>query len=117
MIPNIIYEGDCETILPNFSDNTIDLIYADPPFFTNKNYEIIWKDGAEKRAFEDRWKGKIYNYIDWMKPKLIECRRILKETGSIYLHCDYHANAHLRILMDEVFGENCFRNEIVWKRI
>ncbi len=94
----------------------MDLIYADPPFFSNKHYEIIWQDGYEIRAFEDRWKGGIENYIAWMQPKLSECYRVLKPTGSLYLHCDWHANAHLRLLTDKIFGESNFRNEIVWRR-
>ena len=63
----------------------IDLIYADPPFFSNKAYEVLWGDGYELRAFEDRWKGGINNYVAWMEPKLKECHRVLKETGSMYL--------------------------------
>ncbi len=114
MKPNTIYCGDAGRILSGFPDASVDLIYADPPFFTNKPYEIIWKDGYEIRAFEDRWKGGIENYIAWMDPKLRECHRVLKSTGSMYLHCDWHANAHLRILMDRVFGEEHFRNELVW---
>jgi DNA modification methylase len=98
-----------------FPDNKIDLIYLDPPFFSNKHYEVIWKDGAEIRAFQDRWKGGIEHYISWMEPRLRECYRVLKDTGSIYLHCDYHANAHLRILMDSILKGN-FRNEIIWHK-
>ncbi len=114
MIPNTIYEGDNKDILPNFPDKSIDLIYADPPFFSNKHYEVIWDDGAEIRAFEDRWKGGIENYISWMEPRLRECQRILKPNGIMYLHCDTHANAHLRLLMDKLFGSNRFVNEIIW---
>lgn len=55
-------------------------------------------------AFEDRWKGGIENYIAWMEDKIRECRRVLKNTGSMYLHCDWHANAHLRVLMDNIFN-------------
>ncbi|MCW6159682.1 MAG: restriction endonuclease [Candidatus Micrarchaeales archaeon] len=113
---NAIYEGDNLEILSKFSDKSIDLIYADPPFFSNRHYEVIWDDGAEIRAFQDRWKGGIEHYISWMEPRLRECQRVLKDTGSMYLHCDWHANAHLRILMDNIFGENNFRNEIIWKR-
>src|SRR5437588_8459912 len=71
-------------------------------------------DGYEIRSFEDRWKGGIENYIAWMDPKLRECHRVLKDSGSMYLHCDWHANAHLRILMDKIFGENNFGDEIIW---
>jgi DNA modification methylase len=94
----------------------VDLIYADPPFFSNKSYEILWGDGYELRAFEDRWKGGINNYIAWMRPKLRECHRVLKATGSLYLHCDWHATHYLKVLMDRIFGEQRFVNNIIWKR-
>jgi len=111
---NSIYEGDNLDILTKFPSDKIDLIYADPPFFSNRHYEVIWNDGAELRAFQDRWKGGIEHYISWMEPRLRECKRVLKDTGSIFLHCDYHADAHLRILMDNIFGGHNFRNEIIW---
>ena len=104
MIPNTIYEGDNKDILPNFPDKSIDLIYLDPPFFSNKQYEVIWNDGAEIRSFEDRWKGGIYNYVEWMKERLQLCKNVLKDTGSIYLHCDYHSDGYLRVVMDEIFA-------------
>lgn len=113
---NSIYEGDNLEILNKFSSESVDLIYADPPFFTNKGFEMIWKDSAEKRAFEDRWAGGIEHFTSWMEPRLRECHRILKNNGSMFLHCDPHADAHLRILMDKIFGENNFVNEIIWKR-
>lgn len=109
-----IYEGDNLEIMSKFDPNKIDLIYADPPFFTNKNYEVIWHDKEEIRSFKDRWEGDIEFYITWMEPRLRECWRVLKDTGSMYLHCDYHANAHLRLLMDKIFGENKLRSEIIW---
>jgi DNA modification methylase len=113
---NAIYCGDCQKVLFNhFPEKSIDLIYIDPPFFSNKYYEVIWKDGYELRAFEDRWKGGIENYISWVEPKLRECHRVLKDTGSMYLHCDWRANAHLRLLMDEIFNERNFQNEVIWK--
>ena len=103
--PNAIYCGDCKKVLAQFPEGSVDMIYVDPPFFSNRQYEVLWGDGYELRAFEDRWKGGIENYIAWMEPKLRECRRVLKDTGTMYLHCDWHANAHLRILMDKIFGE------------
>lgn len=99
-----------------FPNDSVDLIYADPPFFSNKHYEVIWGDGFEKRAFEDRWKGGIENYSLWMEERLVECYRVLKDTGSLYLHCDWHANAHLRIILDRIFGYHRFRNEIIWHK-
>jgi DNA modification methylase len=116
--PNTIYCGDCKEVLRKFPENSVDLIYADPPFFSNKNYEVIWEDGYEIRAFEDRWMGGINHYISWMEERLVECHRVLKETGSLYLHCDWHASHYLKWLLDQsnLFGYNNFRNEIVWER-
>jgi DNA modification methylase len=92
----------------------VDLIYLDPPFFSNRQYEVIWGDEAEIRSFEDRWEGGIQVYIAWMRERLIEMHRILKPTGSIYLHCDWHAAHYLKQMMDEVFGDNRFQNEVIW---
>jgi DNA modification methylase len=115
METSVIYCGDNIEVMRRYiPDNSIDLIYADPPFFSNQQYEIIWGDGYELRAFEDRWKGGIQNYIAWMEPRLRECHRVLKEVGSLYLHCDWHANGYLRVLLDKIFGESKFRNEIAW---
>lgn len=113
---NAIYEGDNLEIMSKFPNESIDLIYADPPFFSNRHYEVLWNDGAELRAFEDRWKGGIEHYISWMEPRLQESYRLLKKSGSMYLHCDWHASAHLKILMDRIFEEHNFRNEIIWPR-
>jgi len=114
MKTNSVYCGDCAEVLRYFPQDSVDLIYVDPPFFSNKQYEILWGNGYELRAFQDRWRGGIRNYIAWMEPKIRECRRVLKNTGSMYLHCDYHASHRLRELMDKIFGENNFRNEIIW---
>ncbi len=114
-----IYCGDCQNVMGNtmeFPDKCVDLIYMDPPFFSNRNYEVIWNDGYEMRSFEDRWKGGIENYVAWMEPKIRECHRVLKDNGTMYLHCDWHANHRLRVLMDSIFGESRFKNEIIWQR-
>ncbi len=114
---NAIYCGDCRHILKRFPDEQIDLIYADPPFFSNRNYEVIWGDGYELRSFEDRWKGGIENYVDWIRPALEQCNRVLKKTGAFYLHCDWHAVHYLKVALDGIFGRDNFRNEISVKRI
>ena len=114
MNTNTIYCGDNLEVLTQLPEKSVDLIYADPPFFSNKHYEVIWNDGAEVRAFEDRWKGGIEHYTEWMEPRLAQCYRVLQDTGSMYLHCDWHANAYLRILMDKIFGASNFQNEIIW---
>lgn len=113
---NSIYLGDNLEILNRLSASSVDLIYADPPFFSNKQYIVDSDDDIGVRAFEDRWTGGVDSYIAWIEPRLLECKRILKDTGSIYLHCDHHANGYLRVLMDKIFGMKNFRNEIVWKR-
>lgn len=111
---NAIYCGDCIDILRRFPDGKINLIYLDPPFFSNKYYEVIWKDGAEIRAFGDRWKGGINHYVNWMEDRIRQCHRVLKDTDSIYFHCDWHAVHYLKVMMDRVFGIRNFRNDIIW---
>lgn len=112
--PNTIYCGDNFEVLSCFPSESVDLIYLDPPFFSNKKYEVIWEDGFELRCFEDRWQGGIEHYLGWMRPRIEQIHRVLKNTGSFYLHCDYHANAHLRIMCNDIFGKNNFQNEIIW---
>jgi len=114
MTKNVLYCGDNLEILATMEKESVNLIYIDPPFFSNRHYEIIWGDEAEIRSFEDRWEGGINVYIDWMKERVMELHRVLKPTGSMYLHCDWHAGHYLKVMMDEIFGHNNFRNEIVW---
>lgn len=131
---NKIYCGDNLQIMREFPDECIDLIYLDPPFFSGRNYEVIWNDeprafsdtakhfkkerpiSDEENAYEERNSGGVNNYLLWMVDRLKEMHRILKPTGSIYLHCDWHASHYLKVEMDKIFGYNNFRNEIVWKR-
>jgi DNA modification methylase len=93
----------------------VDLIYIDPPFNSNRNYEVFWGEVKEKRAFEDRYES-TKAYIDFMRPRCVELRRVLKDTGSFYYHCDWHASHYVKVMLDQVFGENQFQNEIIWKR-
>ncbi len=112
---NQLILGDNLEIMRKMDSETIDLIYLDPPFFSNRNYEVIWGDKGEVRSFEDRWSGGIDHYIAWLKERVAEMHRLLKPTGSIYLHCDWHADAYIRVLiLDKLFGENRFRNRICW---
>ncbi|OGI25782.1 MAG: hypothetical protein A3J76_00980 [Candidatus Moranbacteria bacterium RBG_13_45_13] len=113
-IKNKLILGDNLEILKTLKDESVDLIYIDPPFFSNKNYEVVFGDEAEIRSFEDRWEGGVNVYVEWMRDRVKELYRVLKPTGSFYLHCDWHASHHLRVMLDEVFGENNFRNEIIW---
>ncbi len=114
---NQLMLGDNLEIMQKMESESVDLIYLDPPFFSNRNYEVIWGDKGEIRSFEDRWSGGIDHYIAWLKERVAEMHRLLKPTGSIYLHCDWHADAYIRVfILDKLFGENNYRNKITWKR-
>ena len=106
--------GDNLEELAKFPKESIDLIYIDPPFFTHKQYEVVWDDEAEVRSYKDRWEGGIEHFISWLKPRVQAMYEVLKPTGSFYIHCDWHANAHIRIMLDEIFSEENFQNEIIW---
>ncbi|MDR2653412.1 MAG: site-specific DNA-methyltransferase [Prevotellaceae bacterium] len=115
MCVNKLILGDNLEIMKTMESETIDLIYLDPPFFSNRDYEVIWGDEGEIRSFGDRWLGGIEGYIAWLKERVLEMHRLLKPTGSIFLHCDWHANANIRVdILDKVFKRNNFRNEIIW---
>ncbi len=150
-----LYYGDNLDILRRYlKDETVDLVYLDPPFNSAQNYNAFFheKDGTDAasqiRAFEDTWSWnqesqKVYEelilqpgkvsevmqafhtflgtndmmaYLAMMAPRLVELRRVLKSTGSLYLHCDPTASHYLKLLLDAVFGKDKFRNEIIWKR-
>jgi DNA modification methylase len=152
---NVLYFGDNLEIMRRYvPDDSVDLVYADPPFKSNQNYNVLFqeKDGSRAAsqilAFEDTWTwdqedeavfadlvtagGKVadalqsfrqligpcdmLSYLVMMAPRLMECRRVLKASGSMYLHCDPAASHYLKLLMDAVFGPANFRTEIVWKR-
>ena len=111
---NAVFFGDNLHILRALPSNCIDLIYIDPPFFSGRNYNQIWGDDNEVRTFHDIWEDGLPSYLVWLNARLWEMRRVLKNTGSIYVHCDWHASHYIKCEMDKVFGYECFRNEIVW---
>jgi site-specific DNA-methyltransferase (adenine-specific) len=153
---NVLYFGDNLDILRKYiPDNSIDLIYLDPPFNSKKDYNILFKENggveseAQIKAFTDTWHwtqaaentyheivtkgpikvGKLIDslhdavgsndvmaYLVMMTIRLVELHRVLKPTGSLYLHCDPTASHYLKLVLDQVFGPANFRNEIVWKR-
>src|ERR1039458_4074493 len=153
---NTLYYGDNLDILPRYiKDESVDLIYLDPPFKSNQDYNVLFheQDGsrsaAQIKAFGDTWRwdqgsarayqevvehgpeqvskvmqafrtflgeNDLLAYLAMMAPRLIELRRVLKPTGSLYLHCDQTASHYLKILLDAVFLPQNFRNEITWKR-
>lgn len=152
---NTLYYGDNLDILRRYiKDESVDLVYLDPPFNSNASYNVLFAEqngtraAAQIKAFEDTWRwdqeaartyfevveqgGRVSEalqafrrlvgestmlaYLSMMAPRLVELRRVLKPTGSIYLHCDPTASHYLKLLMDAVFGPENYRNEIVWKR-
>jgi DNA modification methylase len=111
---NTIICGDNLEWLYWIPDESVQTCYIDPPFFSNANYEKIWGNGWEVASFKDRFAGGIEHYIAWIKERIILIHKKLKKTGVIFLHCDWHASHRLRVLLDEVFGEENFVNEIIW---
>jgi site-specific DNA-methyltransferase (adenine-specific) len=154
MAENILYYGDNLDILrQHIKDETIDLVYLDPPFKSNQDYNVLFpeqngsRSAAQIKAFKDTWRwdqsaaaahqevvesgpqrvsqvmqgfrtflgeSDIMAYLAMMAPRLVEMRRVLKKTGSIYLHCDPAASHYLKMLMDATFSTKNFRNEIIW---
>ena len=153
---NMLYYGDnLEILRDHIPDESVDLIYIDPPFNSNQAYNVIFSetDGtasqAQIQAFEDTWRWgesteqayhelvrtaphllvetiksfrgfltetNLMAYLVMMALRLVELHRVLKPTGSFYLHCDPKASHYLKIILDQVFGVQNFRNEIYWKR-
>ena len=103
---NKVLLGDNLEALSGLDEGCVDLIYADPPFGTGKDWG----------AFDDRWQNGLDGYLDWMRPRLAEMRRVLADTGSLWLHCDPTASHYLKVMLDDLFGRDNFRNEIVWER-
>jgi DNA modification methylase len=101
----VIYCGDCLEQLRRLPHACVDLIYIDPPFNSNRNYEVFWGETKEKRAFDDRH-ASTQAYIDFMRPRCVELARVLKKTGSFYYHCDWHASHYVKVMLDQIFGNN-----------
>ena len=115
MDTRVIYCGDNLDQLEKLPAQSVDLIYIDPPFNSNRNYEVFWGETKEKRSFEDRHES-TKAYIDYMRPRCVELSRVLKKTGSFYYHCDWHAAHYVKVMLDQIFGENNFQCEIIWRR-
>ncbi len=156
--PDTLYYGDCLEWMRQFPSNSIDVVYLDPPFNSNQNYNLLFGNddlrrrrsrSAQVRAFADTWRwdasavsrverlsrarahpahravtglralvgeGGMLAYLSYMAERLAEVPRLLKPTGSIFLHCDPTASHGLKLAMDCIFGPENFRNEIIWKR-
>jgi hypothetical protein len=110
----VIYCRDNLEQLRKLPDACVDLIYIDPPFNSNRNYEVFWGETWEKHAFDDRH-ASTQAYIDFMRPRCVELARVLKKTGSFYYHCDWHASHYVKGMLDQILGENNPRKEILQK--
>lgn len=113
--PNRLYWGDNLHVMRQIPTESIDLIYIDPPFFSGKQYNVIFGDQNELRSFSDIWEGGMPGYLIWLNARLFEMKRLLKKTGSIVVHCDWHASHYIKVEMDKIFGHDSFLNEIVWQ--
>lgn len=111
---NRLFFGDNLHVMRQLPSNSIDLIYIDPPFFSGRNYNLIFGDRNEVRSFSDIWEGGMPGYLVWLNARLYEMKRLLKSTGSIYVHLDWHASHYVKVEMDKIFGADNFRNEIIW---
>jgi DNA modification methylase len=109
------------SLLPDYEDH-LDLIYADPPFFTNKKYAARVGRGEDSRrpqdwqlaeGYGDHWES-LDAYLDFLYPRLALMYRLLAPNGTLYLHLDWHADAYARLLLDELFGREHLLNEIIW---
>ena len=114
--PNRLIWGDNLHVMRQIPTNSVDLIYIDPPFFSGRQYNVIWGDDNELRSFDDIWRGGLDGYLVWLNARLYEMKRMLKPSGSIYVHCDWHASHYIKVEMDRIFGYEGFLNEIVWKK-
>ena len=136
---NLVLRGECVSACAYLKDRgvTVDLVYIDPPFASGADYakKVYLRrnpkaaqalrqaeaelDIDELRAFEEKMYGDIWNkesYLNWMYENLMAIKSVMSETASIYVHLDWHIGHYVKVLMDEVFGEDNFRNEIIWKR-
>ncbi len=111
---NRLFFGDNLHIMRQLPSESIDLIYIDPPFFSGRNYNVIFGDKNEVRSFTDIWEGGMPGYLVWLNARLFEMKRLLKPTGSIYVHLDWHASHYVKCEMDKIFGVDNFQNEIIW---
>lgn len=93
----------------------IDLIYIDPPFYSNENY-FLRRKNTQSIGFSDIWKGRISEYLEMIYPRLCAMHRLLSKSGSIFVHLDWHVVHYVKVIMDEIFGHENFRNEILVKR-
>ncbi|MGH8103543.1 MAG: DNA methyltransferase [bacterium] len=101
---NRLLFGDNLHIMRQMPSKSIDLIYIDPPFFSGRVFNVIFGDKNELRSFSDIWKDGMPGYLIWLNARLFEMKRLLKDSGSIYVHLDWHASHYVKVEMDKIFG-------------
>ena len=106
---NKVFQGDNLKLMKKIPPECVDLIYIDPPFMT----QVEWK--SEVGSFNDKFDN-LEDFIAFLKPRLSECRRVLKGTGSLMVHFDWRTVHYVKVLLDEIFGYERLVNEIIWKR-
>ncbi|WP_294983689.1 site-specific DNA-methyltransferase [uncultured Fenollaria sp.] len=109
---NTINEMDCIDGLKMIYDNTIDMVYLDPPFYTQTIQRLKDKSGNEY-SFDDKWES-MDEYMNYLELRLKEIRRVMKSNANVFVHCDRTASHYIRLLLDKIFGADNFRNEIIW---
>lgn len=110
-----VWQSDNLAVLSRLPHASVDLVYLDPPFHSRRRY-TLGKGASQRPAFDDRHPS-VTAYVSFLRSRLVELRRLLRPTGSLWFHCDRHAAHHVRLLLDEVFGPARFRAEIIWRRI
>jgi len=110
---NSIELGDCLNVMKSISKKSIDLIYLDPPFFTEKTHRLKTRDRTKEFSFDDIW-GSDLAYSEFLYERIALMKEILKETGSIFVHCDKNGEHIVRAILDNVFGADNFQSEIIW---
>jgi site-specific DNA-methyltransferase (adenine-specific) len=105
--------GDCMDVLKTFESSSVDLFYIDPPFCTQKHHALTTRDGSTRYSFGDLWSS-TENYGDFLMERLRECYRCLKDTGSLFFHCDQNAGHIARMVLDHLFQPANFQSEIIW---
>jgi site-specific DNA-methyltransferase (adenine-specific) len=105
--------GDSLDTMKRIESASVDVVYLDPPFFTNRHHSAVTRDRTKKFSFSDVWND-LSEYAEFMEIRLKEVHRILKDTGSVFVHCDKSANFLFRVLLDNLFGGEQFRSEIIW---
>jgi len=94
----------------SLAEGSVDLVYVDPPFFSGRNHDLTDGDAG----FTDTWAGGLDAYLEWLRPRFTEMRRVLAARGVLCVHCDWHAGHYTKVELDRILGIDAFRNEIVW---